>query len=231
MKKWGTTWTPGADDVTTLELPKTVQLLGVTVPKGTYSVWLVLREQGPWTFVLDPRDTLFHTDHPDSTAQQLRATTMPKSVARTEVLTWSVPAATTPGATVDFRWGTMGVEVPITVSPSLPLTVADDEAAPFIGEYTFRWTDSTPKEAPSRFTVLRRDGMLFGVWDPAQYGTLMQMQLLSHGPDTFACGFVRNGERWSTNPTRNVRFVRTDGKGTALEYGNGKDVFAKGVRR
>ena len=80
MEKWGITWTPGADDATTLELSKPVQLLGMTVPRGKYSVWLVLREQGPWTFVLDPRDSLFHTDHPDSTAQQWRAPVMPMRV-------------------------------------------------------------------------------------------------------------------------------------------------------
>jgi hypothetical protein len=34
MEKWGTTWTPGADDATTLEVSRPVQLLGLTVPKG-----------------------------------------------------------------------------------------------------------------------------------------------------------------------------------------------------
>jgi hypothetical protein len=181
--------------------------------------------------VLDPRDTLFHTDHPDSTAQQLRMSFTPKAVAHTEVLTWEFPAVSTTGATLEFRWGTMGASFPIVVPPSLPLTVSDADAAPFVGEYDYAWTDPKSTEKPSRFTVLRRDGKLFGVWEPAQYGTMREMQLLSNGPDTFAYGFVRNGELWSTNPTLNVRFLRTNGRVTGLEYGNGQEVFARAVRR
>jgi len=230
MEKWGTTWTPGADDATTLDVSKTVTVQGMTVPKGRYSVWFVLREREPWTLVLDPRDTLFHTDHPDSTAQQLRTTFTPKAVAHTEVLTWEFPAVSTTGTTLDFRWGTMGASFPIAVPPSLPLTVSEADAAPFVGVYEFTWSEPT-SEKPSRFTVVRRDGMLFGVWEPAQYGTMREMQLLSNGPDTFAYGFMRNGELWSTNPNMNVRFIRTNGNVTALEYGNGKEVFARGTRR
>lgn len=231
MEKWGITWTPGADDATTLELSKPVQLLGMTVPRGKYSVWLVLREQGPWTFVLDPRDSLFHTDHPDSTAQQWRAPVMPMRVPHTEVLTWSFPAVSTTGATLDFRWGTMGVEIPITVPPSLPLTVSAEEAAPFVGDYTFTWVDSTATEKPSRFTVERRGMQLFGVWDTPQFGSMREMQLLAHGPDTFAYGFVRNGELWSTNMRMTIRFQRRNGRITGFEYGSGPELFARGVRR
>jgi hypothetical protein len=231
MEKWGTTWTPGADDATTLDVSKTVTVHGMTVPKGRYSVWFVLREREPWTLVLDPRDTLFHTDHPDSTAQQLRTSFTPKAVAHTEVLTWEFPSVRTTGATLEFRWGTMGASFPIVVPPSLPLTVSEVDAAPFVGEYDYAWTDPKSTEKPSRFTVVRRDGKLFGVWEPAQYGTMREMQLLSNGPDTFAYGFVRDGELWSTNPTLNVRFLRTNGRVTGLEYGNGQEVFARAVRR
>ncbi len=231
MEKWGTTWTPGADDATTLEVNKPVTLLGMTVPKGKYSVWLVLREREPWTLVLDTRDSLFHTDHPDSTAQQLRAPIVPRAVPQTEVLTWSFPVVTTTGATLDFRWGTLGVEIPIIVSPSLPLLVSAEAAAPFLGEYDFAWTDSASTEKPSRYSVVRRDGQLFGVWDPAQYGTLREMQLLSNGPDVFAYGFVRNGELWSSNPALSVKFERANGAVTGFVYGSGSEVFARGIRR
>jgi Protein of unknown function (DUF2911) len=231
MEKWGTTWTPGADDATTLDVNKPITVLGLTVPKGRYSVWFVLREREPWTFVLDPRDTLFHTDHPDSTAQQLRATFTPHTVAHTEVLTWEFPAVSTTGATLAFRWGTMGAEFPLTVMPSLPLMVGEAEAAPFVGEYTYAWTDPESKEKPSRFTVVRRDGKLFGVWEPAQFGTMREMQLLPNGPDRFAYGFMRNGELWSTNPRMNVRFTRTNGRVSGFEYGDGTEVFARATRK
>jgi hypothetical protein len=69
-------------------------------------VWLVLREHEPWTFVLDPRDSLFHTEHPDSTPQQLLAPITPVDVAHTEALTFDFPSITNTGVTLRFRWGT-----------------------------------------------------------------------------------------------------------------------------
>ena len=125
----------------------------------------------------------------------------------------------------------MGVEIPITVPPSLPLTVSAEEAAPFVGDYTFTWVDSTATEKPSRFTVERRGMQLFGVWDTPQFGSMREMQLLAHGPDTFAYGFVRNGELWSTNMRMTIRIQRRNGRITGFEYGSGPELFARGVRR
>jgi hypothetical protein len=49
LEPWGRARTPGADRATTLELDEPVTILGIPVPKGRYSVWLRLEEQGPWT--------------------------------------------------------------------------------------------------------------------------------------------------------------------------------------
>jgi hypothetical protein len=231
MEKWGTTWTPGADDATTLQVSKPVQILGLQVPAGRYSVWFVLREHEPWTFVLDPRDTLFHTDHPDSTAQQLRAPVRPYDTPHTEALTFDFPDVTITGATLRFRWGTKGVDLPITVPPTLPFTVTADAAAPFVGEYTFTWADTTDATPPSRFTIERRGEQLFGVWDPPAYGTLREMQLLSNGPDRFAYGWFRNGSLWATSPELNLVFERRDGVVTGFTYRTADEVIARGTRR
>lgn len=223
MERWGTAWTPGADDATTLEVSRPVQLLGLNVPKGKYSVWLVLREQGPWTFVLDPRAGLFHTAHPDSTPQQLRAPVTPRQVAHTEALTWSFPSVSPSGATLDFRWGTLGIEVPITVTPTLPLTITSAEAAAYVGEYDVAGRSS-------KFVVVVRNGRLLGRFEPALFG-VEEMQLLPNGPDRFAYGMMRNGELWSTNTQLNVRFTRTGDRATAFEYVEGSSTTAHGTRR
>lgn len=212
-----------ADDATTLEVSKPVQLLGLTVPRGKYSVWFVLREQGPWTFVLDPRASLVHTAHPDSTPQQLRAPVMPHQVAHTEALTWSFSSVNPSGTTLDFRWGTMGIEVPITVTPTLPLTMTAAEAAPYVGEY-----DVTARS--SRFFVSLRNARLIGRFEPALFG-VEEMQLLPNGPDRFAYGLMRNGELWSTNALLNVKFARSGGRVTGFEYGQGSSIEARGTRR
>ncbi|MBC7894090.1 MAG: DUF2911 domain-containing protein [Cytophagaceae bacterium] len=223
MERWGRAWTPGADDATTLEVSKPVQLLGLAVPKGKYSVWLVLREHGPWTFVLDPRAGLFHTAHPDSTSQQLRAPVTPRQVTHTDVLTWSFPAVSPSGATLDFRWGTMGIEVPITVTPTLPLTVTAAEAAPYLGEYEVTGRGS-------RFVVSLQNGRLIGRFEPRVAG-VEEMQLLPSGPDRFAYGLWRNGELWSTNAQLQVRFLRTGERVSGFEYVDGSSVMARGTRR
>ena len=52
---WKEVWTPGANWATTLEVSRNVQINGQALPKGKYSVWLVVDSAGPWTLVLDPR--------------------------------------------------------------------------------------------------------------------------------------------------------------------------------
>src|SRR5512143_914055 len=53
--KWNEVWTPGANYATTLEINRDIRLDGHPVSKGKYSVWLVVRQSGPWTMMLDPR--------------------------------------------------------------------------------------------------------------------------------------------------------------------------------
>src|SRR4051812_37148966 len=50
--KWDEVWTPGANWATTLETDHDLSIEGTTVPKGRYSVWLVVKERGPWTLLL-----------------------------------------------------------------------------------------------------------------------------------------------------------------------------------
>jgi hypothetical protein len=230
LEKWGTTWTPGADDATTLDLSKPVTLLGRTIPTGKFSVWLVLREKEPWTLVLDPRADLFHTAHPDSTAQQLRLPVTPRVAAHTEVLTWEFPAVSISGTTLVMRWGTMAVDLPITVTPTLPLTITAERAAPYLGTYTVTWTDSTQNRTPTTFTVVREGERLLGRWTPPAYGSLPAMQLLDMGTDRFAYGFLRNEELWSTNLETTVRFTREGGAITGFVFGGDSTVAARGRR-
>lgn len=227
MEKWGSAWTPGADDATTLEFNRPITLLGKVIPPGKYSVWLVLREREPWTFVLDPRDTLFHTAHPDSTPDQHRLPVTPRSFEHTEVLTWDFPVVTTTGTTLRMRWGGMGIEVPITVTPMYPVAISAERSAPYVGTYDFAWTGD-PTE---RFTVVARDGQLFGEWAATESGGQQVVQLVPNGPDQFIYGVVRSGELWAVSPSMVIRFFGSDGKVRSLEFRSGDRVMAKATRR
>lgn len=230
LEPWGRAWTPGADDATTLEVSRPVQLLGMTVPKGRYSVWLVIEETGPWTFVLDPRDTLYHTAFPTPTPEQYRAPITPITVPHTEVLTWDFPEVSTSGAVLEMRWGTQAVRVPISVTPTYAMTITEAAAAPYLGTYDFTWTDPDNKEPRSQFTIIWRDGRLVGQWTPAQFG-MTETWLLGDGPDRFVRSLVRNGELWATIESSAFVFQRSNGLVTGFELRAPSGVSAIGVRQ
>src|SRR5574338_345109 len=96
--KWGSTWTPGANLATRLDVSKDVTIADNQVPKGAYSVWFVVdREQ--WQMVLDKDTALFHTTPPKARPGQVRFPVSREKVPFTEVLTWSIPAWSSTGMT------------------------------------------------------------------------------------------------------------------------------------
>src|SRR5687768_218513 len=134
--QWNEVWTPGANFATTLQTSKDMTLNGARVPKGTYSVWMVVRQQGDWTFVLDPRARMFHMDHPDSTAQQIR---FPVKVTQqqppVDVLTCSFPEVRSNGASMVMAWDTFRAAVDVGVTPSLVYTTEQSVAADYVGTF------------------------------------------------------------------------------------------------
>ncbi len=222
---WGRAWTPGADDATTLEVSRPVRIFGKAVPAGKYSVWMVLRETGPWTLVLDPRAGLFHTQHPDSTAQQIRSPVAVQRAAHVEALTWSFPIVGVTGATLEMRWGTRSVSIPIEVTPAFPLTIAAADAAHYVGEYAL--TSESP--AP-RFTVLLRGDALIA--QRARPGEApLEYHLLPLGGDRFVQGEMFRGEVWRTNAASTIEFQRTGGRVTGFEMRRDGRRVASGERQ
>jgi hypothetical protein len=230
LEPWGRSWTPGADRATTIEVSKPVTILGMSVPKGRYSVWLQLEEQGPWAFFLDPRDAIGHAAFLKPTSGQYRAPVTPISVPHTEVLTWSFPEVSTSGATLDMRWGTKAVRIPIAVQPTYAMTFSEADVAPYVGVYDFTWTDPANKNPRARFTIAWRDGRLVGLWTPAQFGAT-ETWLLGKEPDRFVRSLVRNGELWSTFDSSVLVFTRSNGRVTGFELRDGDALDGRGVRQ
>ncbi len=163
--KWNEVWTPGANYATTLEVSKDVTLDGHPVKQGKYSVWMQIRQEGPWTMVLDPRSHLFHMAHPDSTMDQLRYPVTPIADLPTEVLTWEFPEVRIGGATLTMRWGRLRVPLHIEVQPSYTLAVSPKDARPYLGTYDFHWVDSSVVDTTTfGFTLTSREGTLHGEW-------------------------------------------------------------------
>ncbi len=165
--KWDEVWTPGANWATTLETSKPIQVDGHAVQKGRYSVWLIVRQAGPWTLVLDPDHHRFHEDPPDSNAAQIRVPVTPAAAPTTEVLTWAFPDIRVSGGTLTMQWADTRVSFNIKVEPSYGITMATADAAPLLGNWEFTWLATQGmKEETLGLTLTHEKGSLYASFVP-----------------------------------------------------------------
>jgi DUF2911 family protein len=218
--RWDEVWTPGANYATTLEASRDIRLDGHPVPKGKYSMWLVVRKSGPWTLVLDPRAKLFHMEHPDSTSAQLRFPVAAESAPFTEVLTWSFPELSASGATLQLSWIRTRVSVRAEVTPSLAVELPATDAAPYLGRYQFQnlTREDSAKKETSFFVVTYDHGTLKGAFDPAD-SYMKTFALIRIGPDTFAPGlYDEKGAIYEVlRPDLTVEFTRAGAAAASME--------------
>ena len=185
---WGETWTPGANWATLLEVSKDITLNGHAVPKGKYSVWMVLRETGDWTTVLDPKWHLYHMEPPDSNITQIRIST-PVSQARfVDVLTWSMPELSVSGGTLVMQWGTTRASLKLAVTPSLEVTMPEADARPYLGRYEYRRAKpDSGSTGVSVFIVTYENRTLKARWEPND-NYMQTFAMIRVGPDIFTPG-------------------------------------------
>lgn len=225
--KWKEVWTPGANWATTLEVSRDIQLDGHPVPKGKYSIWMVV-EPEQWTVVLDPRAHLFHMKHPGPAPDQIRYTTTTTVGAYTEVLTWSFPVIRVDGATLAMQWGRTQVNLDITVEPSHQLLISAQDAAPFLGSYTYTTKEEGDTAGSSTITLAREDGMLIAHWTPAPDPEIASFVLLHLKDDWFVMGVMQNGKIYDVFEDEVFEFSRTSGKVSGFEL-RGKADKLEGV--
>jgi hypothetical protein len=231
---WGETWTPGANWATTLDVNKNIKLNGRAVPKGKYSVWMVVRQTGPWTLVLDPRSRRYHMDPPDSTATQIRFPARVTSVPFTDVLTWSMPELRINGGTLTMQWDRSRVSMDVEVEPSLVMTLSAADAAPYLGRYTVTERDSSGKAGKvSTLTVTHEDGTLKARWDPED-PYFKKFALIRIAPDWFVPGvYDKKGQIYEVlKPELVFEFTQAGGRAVSLVMRDEEDVVGgTGVRK
>lgn len=193
--KWGEVWTPGANWATTLESSKLITIDGRAMPKGKYSVWLVVRETGAWTLVLDPDHHRFHEDPPDSSATQIRLPVTPAAAPVTEVLTWSFPEIRVNGGTLALQWAETRVSVGFQVEPSYSVTMPAEMAAPYVGSYEYVWKGVQGAKADTLgFVLTYEEGSLYATFVPQDkyFGKFVLIRLADGGlvPGLFEKGAI-----------------------------------------
>jgi hypothetical protein len=216
--RWNEVWTPGANWATTFDTNKDITLGGKRVPKGKYSVWIVVRENGNWTTVLDPEVRRYHMEPPDSSAVQIRIPVKPAQGPFTEVLTWAIPEITAGGGTLAMTWGTTVLAMPIVVQPSFALTMPAAEAAPYLGRYEYLVKIGADSGKKSVLFVTHEDSTLKGRWEPND-PYFRKFALIRIAPNWFAPGvYDRDGRIYEVyKPEMTFEFTVKDGKAVTLE--------------
>ncbi len=223
---WGERWTPGANTATTLRTDHDITLDGHEVPAGSYSVWMDLRESGPWQVVLDPDTTLFHMAHPPDSDTQLRFEVTPTTGPELETLLWSVDSVRATGGVLRMHWGTTVVSMPLKVPSSRRLTATPEEAAAVVGSWSgaAQADSTTGMEAGSLtfdVTYASPSGVLSGsirfLDGPMATQPAWEILLLPVADGVFTAGWGEDGELWETIPWF-LEFARgDDGSFTSLE--------------
>ncbi|HET7458124.1 MAG TPA: DUF2911 domain-containing protein [Gemmatimonadaceae bacterium] len=169
--RWNALWTPGANWATTLEADRDVRLNGQPLAKGKYSIWMVPRQSGEWTVILDRQARRFHTVVPtDTAAAALRFTVAPEQrPVSEEVLTWSFPSVAPGAATLRLQWGTTALSIRVAVEPKHLATIPAGERATYVGDYAISRTNGTHGTAhvvdEAGTLRVHQDAKIYGLYD------------------------------------------------------------------
>lgn len=212
--QWEEVWTPGANWATTLDVTKDVKLNGRAVRKGKYSVWMVVKQKGDWTMVLDPKVRQYHMAHPDSNTTQIRFPARIEAIPFTDVLTWSMPELRMNGGKLVMDWERVRVAMDVEVEPSLAMKLPASDASAYLGQYTFSEKDSTGKVTKVfAFAVTHEDGTLKARFTPED-PYFKKFALIRIAPDWFAPGvYDEKGVIYEVlKPDVTVEFTRANGR-------------------
>lgn len=108
---WDSVWHPGADSASQLTISRAITMEGQAVPAGTYTVWLVPRQAGPWTLILNRTRAIQHTPYPGASSDLLRLAVVPEQLSHVETLTYAFPMVLRDEAQLRIQWGTSAINV------------------------------------------------------------------------------------------------------------------------
>jgi hypothetical protein len=110
---WDAVWHPGADSATIIAFSRDVLIEGQPIKAGEYSLWLLPRDQRPWTVILSRAAHVFHTPYPGAGQDALRVDVSPQRVSHLETMAIYFPAVVRDSALMRIHWGETSVDVRI----------------------------------------------------------------------------------------------------------------------
>jgi hypothetical protein len=103
--RWNRIWNPGADSATLIAFDRDVQFEGRDVKAGEYTMWLLPRASGTWTFILSRAAHVFHTPYPGDQLDVLRLEITPERGAHMETMAIYFPVVNRDEAELRIHWG------------------------------------------------------------------------------------------------------------------------------
>lgn len=103
---WDSVWHPGADSATRVTFSRDVLLEGRSLSAGTYSLWLIPRQNAAWTVIFSRASHVFHKPYPGAEQDALRLDVQPEQGAHMETLAIYFPHVLRDEAIIRIHWGT-----------------------------------------------------------------------------------------------------------------------------
>jgi hypothetical protein len=229
---WERIWTPGANWATKLSFQKPIEIDGVPVEPGTYSLWFEMDEEDflPHEFFLEPDTLIYHTMGPPRADDQIRfPVTLESDAPFREVLTWDFDDIRSDGGTLALRWGTHRIAFDVEVEPSMRITTTEEEAALALGDFEGSFVDPESGQAGPSFGLRifwDDEGILHADWhdvepmpqDTHEFFNNLDMWLLPGGAE----GWFIPGESYEPGVLREtwagyfLEFEVVDGEGQSF---------------
>lgn len=233
---WGKNWTPGANMATVLRVDRDFRIDGTPVPAGRYSVWMVPRANDEWSLILDPRAGLFHTAHPDSTADQHHFRLTAKSIEPVETLTWSINEIRGWRSRVQMAWGDKAVDFELRLTAGeINLQVAEEVARPLLGTYHVPQEFRQGPFLFERIVISWADGIL--AWrveggNAPDWFDGTTWVLTPRGAETFGWVMVYQGEVVGQAEGMVIEVPESGARAVAIEFRGvpGDQLFLRAIR-
>src|SRR5580700_8017381 len=115
---FGQVWCPGANVATGLTTEADLQIGGLKLPKGTWSIWAIPGEK-EWTLIINKQSGQHHLDYDAAedfgrTKMTLKTLSAPVETFRIEL---SANAGSSKSGTLSLIWETTEASIPFTVLP------------------------------------------------------------------------------------------------------------------
>src|SRR6185436_17642290 len=111
---WDSIWHPGADSATRMTISHDILIEGKQLRAGEYSLWLIPRENAPWTVIFSRAAHVFHKPYPGERFEVLRVDITPEQASAVESFTIYFPMVLRDEAIMRLHWGTTAVPIHIT---------------------------------------------------------------------------------------------------------------------